>query len=30
MGVIKIEQTSNDIAMAAYSMDFHKLEPFEE
>jgi len=29
-GVIKIEQTDNDIASAAYNMDFHLLEEFNE
>jgi hypothetical protein len=30
MGVIKTEQTGNDIATAAYTMDFHHIEPYEE
>ncbi len=29
MGVIKTEQTGNDIATAAYRMDLHGLEPFD-
>jgi hypothetical protein len=30
MGVIKTEQTGNDVATAAYSMDLHHIEAFEE
>lgn len=30
MGVIKTQQTGNDIATAAYSMDLHYIEAFEE
>ncbi len=30
MGVVKTEQVSNDIALAAYTMDFHYIEEFVE
>lgn len=30
MGVMKTQQVSNELAMAAYSMDFHVLEPYME
>ena len=30
MGAIKTEQTGNDIATAAYTMDLHRMKPYEQ
>jgi len=30
MGIIKTEQTGNDIATSSYVMDLHQLEPYED